>query len=447
MSRLSSYRVSIMGLAVSLSLTISACGPAFQSKKGSKAGTALQKAQSTQLQNPQNQQELTREELARKAQEQIDQELSGLSDEEKAQRKQEAEERIARDQAVNTEISSNQEGQPAQEAASSETKAIEISDVANLFVSGIKLAYEGQDDSKQLVLSSALKRSSQDEKAQIELRAKIDLADKADQKAFVVSAEQLTLAAIGSAAALTDDEKKEYSLIVKPINADATALSIKIQRSNGDVEYAAEFSFEISKENSTITLKSSSLKENDKVKSFDDALAEASQTTPQESTGEVTQAADEASDESKQEQGAAEVAATEVAPEAVSEKAPAAGSVSETSKLKSQIQSQIIIVKKLRDELRVLVPEDKKKPSALRNAAARLDKATANYNKFKNYSAYGGAQLVNDIKAARKELTDARTAFDQAKAKVVNKTNELNREVKTLKKQTADLKKLKAAAK
>jgi hypothetical protein len=238
-------KITILGLAISL--TLIGCGPAFKANKG-KAGPAsvLSKVGGTATSDTQPKK--TPEQLLKETQERLD-----------------------RESAI--------------EKSGKEGAFVKTNDIANLYISGVKAAREGEE----LVFSALVKESSEDNKGSVEIRAKIPVS--ADDVATQVAAENVNLQTIKGAKTTVEPKAEEYSL-TSTCQAGCQKVVIHLQRKNDVVAYGAEFIFEITGEDKAVgTLLGSSLQADALVTNFDKALIDAGvevETAGSEVTGSET---------------------------------------------------------------------------------------------------------------------------------------------------------------
>lgn len=322
---MSKNSISILGLALSLSIVVSGCGPGMQSKKSARA-TSGQRTSVTQGKpsiNPNDKQNKTLEELAQQNQEKQSQvggeepQVTGSSP-----TSVNSPATAPSDKTVDTDVavSGAKSAAPAKPASGEVTvtnpviaskpsevspaaaKADEVASIvpeidpeeatdfanADLFISAAKLAIEGKDTKQELVFSLLLKESSKDEKAQLELRAKVAGAEVKD----------MSLLNKANPTEKMDEKLKEYKVTSKCVNSDCSLFIIRTERKNKDVAYVAELTYELLKDQKVATLKSSTLKLNDKIPSLDQALASvAPAAPPKEAPSKEAQSKEEKSDD------------------------------------------------------------------------------------------------------------------------------------------------------
>jgi hypothetical protein len=439
-------KITILGLAISL--TLIGCGPAFKANKG-KAGPASVLSKTGDTTASDTQPNKTPEQLANEAQE-----------------------RLKREEAIKKE--------------SQASDIVETNDLANLYVSGVKISREGED----LVFSALVKETSQDNKGSVKVIAKIP--STANGVPTKLDASKITVEAIEGTKSVIEPKALEYSFYTT-CQFTCSEVSVRLQRKNESVAYAAEFTFLVGDDQELGTLATSSLKENDKVTDFDKALIDAgvevetagSEVTGSEATsGEAADAAAKPADEAaptetdKKEEAPAEAGeAAEDKAAADSAAAALAAGDAETTKSESaeDVAEMTVVESKGTAESALTAARTTAAPAAVASKGRAqisrdisVKKAQIDRKLLENKTALNAmnSQRSNMWKA-KEELTKAQLEFariDTASTKVIRTTagaknlarkkitdktksfysqvEELKKKIKALENSTAELKKL-----
>ena len=441
-------KITILGLAISL--TLIGCGPAFQANKG-KAGPASVLSKTGDTASGEKQPNKTPEQLANETQA-----------------------RLQREEAI--------------EKNGKEGAFVKTNDLANLYISGVKAAREGEE----LVFSALVKESSEDNKGSVEIRAKIPVT--ADDVPTQVAAANVNLQTIKGAKTTVEPKAEEYTL-TSTCQAGCQKVIVHLQRKNEGVAYGAEFVFEITGEDKAVgTLLGSSLKADADVTNFDKALVDAGvevETAGSEATGgeaavaaanpetapAVEKTEEKAAESAEDKATANDVAATAATAEAddkastVTEKVAAmtvteskttgasalaaakvvADPAKKPSKTQAQISREITVKEAIRQNKVIVILKESVKLNGLKSdmmkALAGMRKAELNYSNInKGVANFFGANSIEKSKAldlvkAERDILKAKTKLVKKQISVVENLtkdlNNLNNEMKSLKSQLA----------